>query len=370
MQFDYLNCTCKDLEITNKIGPKGKVSIETVKLNGECVLPTKRFMKSFKQRFRVDTKMTKLFTWEEIFTRIPQVYASDQFRVTIERNGDGPGRLLGATNITAPLLKYDQLCEVLEQHNPVGKVQYSEGIVRSPHTPSVPFKFNVGGDNFASQYVIDSPIDGYGKPEIYLSMLREICSNGMVAEAPAFRSEISLGKGETDVSPSLVRALESYNNEDGYLAIKQRIETSQKSWASVYEALKLQDIIKKVYGSGQLKQNIYKIGVNEDTHPLQKFGSLMGDINEKYGLTTLEAVTKKTQRKLPIKVTVYDLLNFATELATYDATASGNRILQGYCGGLLAGEYDLENTATEGRDYKDLWLHDKAVNEAQISVSA
>jgi len=76
------------------------------------------------------------------------------------------------------------------------EITYDNGVVCSQHTPRAGGIFDVAGDLFQNRFVIDTPIDGFGKPSIYLSLLRQICSNGAIAHAPAVRSELSLGRGE------------------------------------------------------------------------------------------------------------------------------------------------------------------------------
>jgi hypothetical protein len=66
---------------------------------------------------------------------------------------------------------------------------------------------------------------------------------------------------------------------------------------------------------------------------------------ETYGLANLEALSEKRRRILPAKCRIYDLLNFASEVATHHASSHANRRLQAYIGGLISDEYDLEGTA-------------------------
>src|SRR5205085_2266357 len=82
------------------------------------------------------------------------------------------------------------------------------------------------GDAFQNKFVIDTPIDGYGRPVVYLSLLRQVCSNGAVAHTPVFRSELALGRGEARVEYALVRALDGFNNEEGFGALRQRYEAA------------------------------------------------------------------------------------------------------------------------------------------------
>src|SRR5690242_21369888 len=48
--------------------------------------------------------------------------------------------------------------------------------------------------------------------------------------------------------------------------------------------------------------------------------------------SNLDALSAKRQRTLPARCKVYDLLNFASEVATHHATPAGERGLQGFVG--------------------------------------
>ena len=76
---------------------------------------------------------------------------------------------------------------------------------------------------------------------------------------------------------------------------------------------------------------------------------------ERYGLANLEALTPKRQRVLPTECRVYDLLNFASELATHHARPQARQALQGYLGTVVSGEYDLEDSANEMKEFGDFF---------------
>src|SRR5690606_38441224 len=79
-------------------------------------------------------------------------------------------------------------------------IRYCDGVVESSHVPRAGANsFEISGDAFANRFVMSTPIDGYGLPNIYLSLLRQICSNGMVGYAKTFRTTLALGRGGDDV---------------------------------------------------------------------------------------------------------------------------------------------------------------------------
>ena len=98
-----------------------------------------------------------------------------------------------------------------------------------------------------------------------------------------------------------------------------------------------------------------------DDEPLMAaFHRMAGDLTGIYGLANLDALSAKRQRTLPTACRVYDLLNFASELATHHAGPAGGRRLQGYIGEQVSGEYDLENTADQFADWRDFFVDGSA----------
>src|SRR5260370_40746679 len=95
--------------------------------------------------------------------------------------------------------------------------------------------------------------------------------------------------------------------------------------------------------------------------PIQRsFNQVTGDSTQMYGLANLDALSVKRQRTLPAQAKVYDLLNFASEVATHHATAAGNRTLQAFLGDLSSNEHALEGTGENLGDWRDFFIPNKA----------
>ena len=188
---------------------------------------------------------------------------------------------------------------------------YRGGVVRSTHVPrSGEHGFHIGPDQFRNRFVVEAPIDGFGQPRIYLSLLRQVCSNGAVGYSPAFRSDIRMGN---DAAYTLERALGQFDHDEGFAALRQRFESAQKSWASIRETMLLHKTISRL-GDG-------RDGRLRGRRLHEELNRVAGDLNALYGLANLETLSAKRQRVLPAKCRVYDLINFASELATHGAAA-------------------------------------------------
>ena len=92
---------------------------------------------------------------------------------------------------------------------------------------------------------------------------------------------------------------------------------------------------------------------------------MAGDLTSIYGLANMDALSAKRQRTLPSACRVYDLLNFASELATHHAKPEGGRKLQAFIGDLVSGEFDLEGTADQFADWKDFFVDTSAKSNAK-----
>src|SRR4051794_19079015 len=95
---------------------------------------------------------------------------------------------------------------------------------------------------------------------------------------------------------------------------------------------------------------------------------MTGDMSRLYGLANLDALSVKRQRTLPTKAKVYDLLNFASEIATHHADEYGARSSQAWLGSLVSGEYDLENSCDTFDDFQAFFLDRKLDGETAMDL--
>lgn len=354
-----------------------KAAVEHIELDGRKMYPTDRFWKSMQMRFRFRKTIFKYFTPDEVFSRITEV-DNGMVRYCVENSGDTP-KLLAMTNPAKPIIQYDNLEDILrkpESNLVPGSVNYTNGVIQTAHNTSVPWKINIAGDDFVTRFHVDTPIDGFGKPAIYVSLLREVCVNGMVGYAPAFRTELNLGKKDEGVTFTLERALENYSNEEMYNALIQRIESSTTSFCSVYEAMKFHKTLVKIYNEGNTNYKKLVIsreaGTSErDIGVFNKFYETVGDLNSMYGVANIDSISPKKQKLFPTKARLYSLLNLATEIATHDCKPAGARKMQGFVGQLLSDEFDMEGTADDPNiSWQDLFMKNRETQEALQSSNA
>ena len=343
---EYGRVKLEDIQVRTAAGKEEEEpTVEQVEINDERFKPTDRFWGSFFSRFGISQSIFRYYSHSEVFSRIAERSKDSTIRYcVVRRPGRYGGRLLGITRPGKPLISYTATMELLQKHRVSDYHFDGDGIVTSEHAPLSGDRWHtIGSDRFAHRYRLRVPIDGFGRPQIHLMVLREVCSNGLVGFAPAFRSELA---GGDDIAFTVDRALTSFDNGDGYSALKQRLEMAQKSWASVHEANKLYRVVSSLRGSGDLRS----------ADVLTSFHGVTGDISKLYGIASADCLSAKQQETLPCDCRVMDLLNFASELSTHHTGPSGAEKLDVYCGSLLSRLYDLEGTAESVPCFADFFV--------------
>jgi hypothetical protein len=357
----------------------GKI-VTKVLIDGEPFAPTGRFWTSLYARFGLNNAFFKFFDHAEVFSRISEIDKNDKVRVAIERNKDtGDSRLLAATGLNKPVVVYDDLLDILQSfQTEKGGVRYYDGVVVSTHTPRIgKSQFQIAGDKFTNKYELHCPVDGYGGPEVYLSLLRWICSNGAVAFAKAFKTSLTLGSGGDNTRYAIQRALDSFTNDEGYAMLRSRFELAAHSWASIREHQDLYRVILGLQNDPVLGQTIKDwrkassddVSISAGNALLRAYDRFLGDPYKIYN-NDPNLMSQKRQRTLPMSCKVYDMFNFATELATHHVSERGARQLQAWVGNMLTTDYDLEESCDQFADWRDLFLNDLRQQEAAKAARA
>jgi hypothetical protein len=368
--FNYVTTNVKSLrahvdEQRTKTGRLLRKTCDKIEIDGQAAHPTSRFWNSLYSMYGFNGAFFKYFSHDEVFTRLQERDDDREIRVCVESD-NGVDKLLACTNPNSGLITYDELMDLTSTLGG-DKVRYANGVVESCHKPAVGAgDVSIGGDQFTPHVTLSAPIDGYGLPSLYLSLLRQVCSNGLVAMDKAFQSRISVGKKDGNVSYSIARHLQGYGNDEGYSAIRQRISSSQTSRASLFEVTDLYNAISRV------KENISSVAPEDTAGSMvqQEYGmsnrfsvsrslvNLAGDVSSLYGLASTSMVNTKKLKTLPAKCSVYDLINFATEVATHHSDTTAARRLHGWVGGLISNEYDLEGAkmTLDSNGFKELHL--------------
>ena len=96
-------------------------------------------------------------------------------------------------------------------------------------------------------------------------------------------------------------------------------------------------------------------------HPVVvKFSEMTGDVSQIYGIANVDSLSAKRQRSLPVRCTVYDLLNFVSELSTHHLRNEGARTMQAALGTLVSSEFDLEGSIDSFGEFKDFFVSQRS----------
>ncbi len=303
-----------------------------VKVDGKWFDTTGRFWNSFFSYFGFSESMFRYFQHQEVFDRICTTRPDTELRFSLDTDSK---RLLAVSSPKKIPIRAE-VSDGLFRKYKARDIQYVNGILTGTFIPQSGSKaLKIGPDEFRNEYVLDVPVDGYGAPSIYLSLLRIVCENGAIARAPAFKSDLVVGK---DPAYNLARSIDTFDSDDGYSAVRQRYLAAQKAPASLRECLGLFKRLKPL-GSDIIKT----------------YEKVVGDIYGVYGVANLDAISEKRLRLLPAKCKMYDLLNLASEVATHQAKPEAARLLHGWTGSTICDEYDLEGTSSKSGDFPALF---------------
>lgn len=346
--ISYIKSNLQNVQViqkaASKINHQQRKKTTLLEINGESYEATDRFWNSLFSRFSISNSVFRYFDHAEVFKRISlRLDEKAKLRFCVENNGKDKKILAISTPGTpGAVIEHDGIMRLLQKQGG-DQIEYNHGMLKARFRPASGLAcYKIGGDDFRNSLQLEVPIDGYGKPKIYLELIRQICSNGAVGIGEAFRSEINIGN---DPYYSIAHTLDSYDNDQGFAAFQSKFESSQKSWASMQEAYALQQVLVTS-----------KVGRDH----LKDFHKLTGDLPVIYGLSNIGAIPLKRQSVLPTKAKVYDLINFATELATHKAPVEEKGRLQGFVGTLISTPFDLENSSDKVVDFKDFFTDAKA----------
>ena len=90
---------------------------------------------------------------------------------------------------------------------------------------------------------------------------------------------------------------------------------------------------------------------------MQRFDKACGESLGNYGLAGWEELSSRRAKAIPVRSTIYDLFNFASEASTHQFKGRNARNrLNAWIGETLQGEYDLEDSVSTFPEYRDYFL--------------
>ncbi len=346
---------------TNRVSIADLVPVDCDQATGKfkiqfdgCTFRTSdRFIASFARKLKFSSNIFTYFTAEEVFERVQQRNPDVVFKVTFDRQD---GEILGVVDEGKKILPAEIACNVFASDPRVQKIQYSKGVWEAEFL--LDESFSVKNDSeYSRKILVRYPVDGVSMPCVYLSLFRQICSNGAVALVNSFKTDIEVND---ESGMHLSRLLRSYNNENGFMALESRIQTAQDTLASVNELVKIENLL-----SAQIEDQSSVSALHT------RLEEMAGDPCSGYKTTALSNISPKKRPLLPVNCSVNDLLNFCSELTTHhDNIISHVDAFNAALGNMLAQEFDLEEMYHNQRPAKAFHLDDMDFTEAIYHGSA
>jgi len=325
-------------------GSKKNLANTAIEFNGGTFFPSQRFWTSFCAKVGVGTNIFNLFSQAEVLNRtVMNSHFSESGNVRVIEDCQSH-QLLAITEPTKPVVDWASVLKLVDRKGGYD-VRYKDGIISAMHSLESDLDVKVGAEDFKQRISVHIPIDGYGAPAVYLALMRQVCSNGMVAMSKAFKTSINVGKKDSscDVEFALERMYDSYSNDEGFDALIRRLETARRSKLSVREFEHAQRFLARIPAP---KDDISPLKISKE---LRKFSNMAGNLHSKYGLASLQQMSDKQMSLLETDMTVYEAVNFMTEVTSHRLDPRrkiDNTVIegiQGWVGSLVSKSYDLEN---------------------------
>ncbi len=308
---------------------------------GEDFTASRRFYTSLAKRMKFSTNIFNFFSPAEVMERIAERSPGTTFGLTFDHHKN---TLLGVVDANKKLLPVNTACQIFSEDPRIRKITYHDGIWSAELALDEIFNTQKAGEYFR-KFQIYYPVDGVGTPCIYLSMMRQVCQNGAVAKIGEFRTDIEIND---ESGLHLSRLLRSFNNQNGFLAMEERLEIAATTSASVNELLTVDSMLQNHVADRHVYRKLHN-----------RLEEIAGDPCYTYGVTSLNNIPYKKRSLIPVNCSVNDLLNFCSELTTHHGNLLNNvdsfNIMTGKT---LAGEMDLEGMYSHNRTSPAFFLDD------------
>jgi len=343
-RFVPLTCTPRSLVDMMDYGDQ---KIESISYQGEKFRLTPRFHRSLVAQLGVPYGVFSLFSPSEVMHRAADVHPDLKLRLTVDLKD---GTALGVTERKGVPVPVPYVMNTLRNDPRLQSLVYQDGVLSA--TLNLGDRWEVPNDSEYSIHVrCRVPVDGFGRPDMCLATLRQICSNGAIAESAIFRTKMEI---KDNNGSHFARLLKSFANPEGVELLQERMFQAAETKASVGELYALEEVVRKVVPAGHnrlmLLDRLYEMAENPCI---------------RYGVTELGRIGEKRRGLLPVGCSVSDLLNFVSELSTHHGgILTETKPLHAYAGTLLSKGYDLEGLYPNSRGTSRFYMRDLNLNEA------
>lgn len=327
-----------DLKIVRLNGESDKMNLTekerfAVQIGDSQYKPTQRFWSSFGSKFLINRDMFRFFEPEEVLERVIKKGNNQAIKVT-----SYDGELHAMVDAKKQIITLDQVRDILENSGievpSDNRAKNKVEIVGSSFLLDREFDgmtFKIGNEEFRCRTRFDIPIDGYGDASAVAGLTRLACINGMIASTNISETILRL---QGDMLGSLRRAVDTYQNDDGFKAAELRTRIAMETVASVNEVMYCRKALQERHG--QL---------------IPRFDRITGDLSTRYGKTSFNSLSDRKKSLVPSEVSVFEVINCLTETASHlsrpDERIALDRAIHYMLG---KKEFDLEGIQNKAKD--------------------
>lgn len=327
INVDYHPIKLSDLVI-EQVGDKD-FSVSTSSKSLEKSKAGQRFFQSLSRKTGINKDFFKIFSPAEVLDRVVEIEGDQELVLASDSFG-----ALAVSRPQETLIHLNDALSVIESHSPTD-VDYYDGEIRARFKPS-----KSGGDTevtrevYSKLFQLNIPVDGFDLPSLSPIMIRQVCTNGLLAESALFTSQIKIGR--EDAGFTIDRALKAYNGDQHYSRIAELLTVSKSSWSSIAEVAHFEKLLLKS-----------KIDFRICSKMLNIIWEMAGKSAALYHREH-QGKNPKMSRKIQTNLNRYDLINMITEASSHLVeSVESKRALEGYVGDLLSRDPDLEHSADD-----------------------
>ena len=330
-RFDYETVGLGELEPITV-----KNAIQGVKIGNEAYFTSRRFLRTLMSIFGFSENLFQYFSPEELIGRILERRKDTEIRICIDRK----------TRLMQGIIRPEQsglplgiVCRTLVEDKRFSKMEYDPGSASIEAQLKLPDMWNIPSDSRYGTFLnIRYSVDEVSTPMISLGIVRQVCTNGMVARRRCFETALIVEKNH---GTHLRQLLSSFNNRNGFDALRERLQIAQETKASVNEYMAAVGVVQRC--------------IDHPEPVINRMDCLAGMPEEVYGHSRLDTIRARYRKELPVAASVMDLINILTELSTHYQVKNKDSI-HTFITGMLASEFDLEEIVPNRKPARDFYM--------------
>jgi hypothetical protein len=332
----YIETKLSELEINETTSASGKKTF-TLEMGEKSVPVSSRFFSSLGSKSGVKSAFFDLFSPAEIIEKVVKKNGDMDIVVTL----DGTAAL-GVFRTGEPMISIKDAIASMSGFEPL-EISYSQGEIRALFVPGKTTKETVISDeNYAKQFGVSVPVDGFGQPQLVPVLVRVLCMNQLAPAGNEFSSPIVVGK--EDGGHTIARALKAYSGDKNFATLAEKLDQNRTAFASVAEIHRLD----KSLASLKSLPSPRALEISKTI-----WGMVGREARDVFYKNHVE--NPKMLRRIASGLTRYELLQMLTEIRTHEIQSElEKRGFDSLAHDFLKRDPDLEHTAEK--------IKSKAVN--------